>query len=133
MKKLLLVIAVISAVGCVAKTAPQKHAWYFSQHTSGTLNGNFQTQRSEVYRINLPEFEKVYQQGNVDRSNGKNREYANAYAALIRKEADTQHQVQNTFKNNAGDQWQDTAEQKDATLWFGELTTAYLDGYNGIK
>jgi hypothetical protein len=133
MKKVMLIVAVITVVGCVAKTVPQKHAWYFSQHTSGTLNGNFQTQRNEVYRMNLPEFEKAYQQGVADRDKGKNSEYANAYASSIRKEAMTQHKVQNTFQNNPGDQWQDTAEPKDATLWYGELAAAYLDGYNGIK
>lgn len=133
MKKWMLIVAMMSVVGCTAKTAAEKHAWYFSQHTSGTLNGNFQTPRGEVYRLNLPQFEKIHQQGVSDRSTGKSRDYANAYAASLRKDAETEHQVQNTFGNKPDEHWQDTAGKKDAELWFGELASAYLDGYNGIQ
>lgn len=124
---------VLCLAGCAGKSAPEKHAWYFSQHTVGTLNGNFQTPRAKVYRLNLPEFEKMYQQGVSDKSAGKDLAYANAFAAEIRKQAETPHQVTNSFQGNAGDQWQNTADKKEAELWFGELAGVYLDGYNGVK
>ncbi|MGU3412654.1 Exc2 family lipoprotein [Enterobacteriaceae bacterium C23F] len=133
MKKLMTIVVAISLAGCAAKSAPEKHAWYFSQHTTGTLNGNFVTPRNKIYSMNLPQFKTVYQQGVADKASGKDKAYANAYAASIRKEAEKPHQMDMTFTSNTSDKWQSTVEYKDAQLWFDELAKTYLDGYNGVQ
>lgn len=128
----LLGIAVLS--GCASsKTSPERHAYYFVSHKTNFTGGNFTSSVSQNYRLNVPQFRELYEQGKTDRAAGRTLSEANQYAQSIRDQLKKQAKTEHAFDGNTADKWTSQMEEKDAVLFGNELATTYLDGYNGIQ
>lgn len=128
----LLGIAVLS--GCASsKTSPERHAYYFVSHKTNFTGGNFTSSVSQNYRLNVPQFRELYEQGKTDRAAGHTLSEANQYAQSIRDQLKNQAKTEHAFDGNTADKWTSQMEEKDAVLFSNELATTYLDGYNGVQ
>lgn len=128
----LLGIAVLS--GCASsKTSPERHAYYFVSHKTNFTGGNFTSSVSQNYRLNVPQFRELYEQGKTDRAAGRTLSEANQYAQSIRDQLKKQAKTEHTFDGNTADKWTSQMEEKDAVLFGNELAATYLDGYNGVQ
>ncbi|CZU82487.1 Exc2 family lipoprotein [Enterobacter ludwigii] len=128
----LLGIAVLS--GCASsKTSPERHAYYFVSHKTNFTGGNFTSSVSQNYRLNVPQFRELYEQGKTDRAAGRTLSEANQYAQSIRDQLKKQAKTEHAFDGNTEDKWTSQMEEKDAVLFGNELAATYLDGYNGVQ
>ncbi|RXJ21482.1 Exc2 family lipoprotein [Lelliottia nimipressuralis] len=133
-KYLAALMAVTALVGCAnSKTAPERHAYYFVSHQSNFVGGNFANSQQLNYRLNVPQFRELYEQGKTDRKAGRTLVEANEYAQSIRDEVLKGVKTNNSFTGNKSDQWSSDMEEKDAKLFGNELAASYLDGYNGVQ
>ena len=125
-------IAVLS--GCAStKTAPERHAYYFVSHKSNFVGGNFASNQQQNYRLNVPQFRELYEQGKTDRKAGRTASEASQYAQSIRDQLKKDVKTNHSFSGNADDKWSSDMEMKDALLFGNELAASYLDGYNGVQ
>jgi len=128
----LLGIAVLS--GCASsKTSPERHAYYFVSHKTNFTGGNFTSSVSQNYRLNVPQFRELYEQGITDRAAGRTLSEAIQYAQSIRDQLKKQAKTEHAFDGNTADKWTSQMEDKDAVLFGNELAATYLDGYNGVQ
>jgi len=133
-KYLAALMAVTVLVGCAnSKTAPERHAYYFVSHQSNFVGGNFANSQQLNYRLNVPQFRELYEQGKTDRKAGRTLVEANEYAQSIRAQVLKGVKTNNSFTGNKSDQWSSDMEEKDAKLFGNELAASYLDGYNGVQ
>ena len=133
-KYLAALMAVTVLVGCAnSKTAPERHAYYFVSHQSNFVGGNFANSQQLNYRLNVPQFRELYEQGKTDRKAGRTLVVANEYAQSIRDQVLKGVSYYNRFTGNKSDQWSSDMEEKDAKLFGNELAASYLDGYNGVQ
>lgn len=125
-------IALLS--GCASsKTAPERHAYYFVSHSSNFVGGNFTSNTQQNYRLNVPQFRELYEQGKTDRKAGRTAGEASQYAQSIRDQLKKNVKTDHSFNGNANDKWSSEMEMKDAILFGNELAASYLDGYNGVQ
>ncbi|NTZ44243.1 MULTISPECIES: Exc2 family lipoprotein [Lelliottia] len=125
-------IALLS--GCSStKTAPERHAYYFVSHKSTFVGGNFTSNQQQNYRLNVPQFRELYEQGKTDRKAGRIASEASQYAQSIRDQLKKSVKTNHSFSGNANDKWSSDMEMKDAILFGNELAASYLDGYNGVQ
>lgn len=133
-KYLAALMAVTVLVGCAnSKTSPERHAYYFVSHQSNFVGGNFANSQQLNYRLNVPQFRELYEQGKTDRKAGRTLVEANEYAQSIRDQVLKGVKTNNSFTGNKSDQWSSDMEEKDAKLFGNELAASYLDGYNGVQ
>lgn len=133
-KYLAALMAVTILVGCAnSKTAPERHAYYFVSHQSNFVGGNFANSQQLNYRLNVPQFRELYEQGKTDHKAGRTLVEANEYAQSIRAQVLKGVKTNNSFTGNKSDQWSSDMEEKDAKLFGNELAASYLDGYNGVQ
>ncbi|MGG2076234.1 Exc2 family lipoprotein [Lelliottia nimipressuralis] len=133
-KYLAALMAVTVLVGCAnSKTAPERHAYYFVSHQSNFVGGNFANSQQLNYRLNVPQFRELYEQGKTDHKAGRTLVEANEYAQSIRAQVLKGVKTNNSFTGNKSDQWSSDMEEKDAKLFGNELAASYLDGYNGVQ
>lgn len=128
------VMAIAILSGCASsKTAPERHAYYFVSHKSNFVGGNFASNQQQNYRLNVPQFRELYEQGKTDRKAGRTASEASQYAQSIRDQLKKSVKTNHSFNGNANDQWSSDMEMKDALLFGNELAASYLDGYNGVQ
>ncbi|HHA3594089.1 TPA: Exc2 family lipoprotein [Salmonella enterica subsp. enterica serovar Newport] len=130
MKRLLLVSVIALLAGC-AQTSPEHHAHHYAYQRSETLNGNFTNAREADYRLNLPNFQKMYEMGKADRAAGKPASYAKSFTDALMNQAE--HSTINTSYTFAPQAPVETNvdDLKNARLYFSSLAETYLDGYEG--
>ena len=97
------------------------------------VGGNFANSQQLNYRLNVPQFRELYEQGKTDRKAGRTLVVANEYAQSIRDQVLKGVKTNNSFTGNKSDQWSSDMEEKDAKLFGNELAASYLDGYNGVQ
>jgi len=120
--------------GCASsKTAPERHAYYFVSHSSNFVGGNFTSNTQQNYRLNVPQFRELYEQGKTDRKAERTAGEASQYAQSIRDQLKKSVKTDHSFNGNANDKWSSDMEMKDAILFGNELAASYLDGYNGVQ
>ena len=102
-------------------------------HKTNFTGGNFTSSVSQNYRLNVPQFRELYEQGKTDRAAGRTLSEANQYAQSIRDQLKNKAKTEHAFDGNTADKWTSQMEEKDAVLFGNELATTYLDGYNGVQ
>lgn len=133
-KVLAALVGIAFLSGCASsKTAPERHAYYFVSHSSNFVGGNFTSNTQQNYRLNVPQFRKLYEQGKTDRKAGRTAAEASQYAQSIRDQLKKSVKTDHSFNGNANDKWSSDMEMKDAILFGNELAASYLDGYNGVQ
>lgn len=132
MKKIIMVVMAVALVGCAAQTSPQRHAKNFAMHAEETLNGNMRTDRNGMYQQVLPKFNEIYAQGKAERAKGTSEQEAQAYADVVRKEAQKLNTVESRFSGSPQVVDKDEASLKESVLWYNNLADTYLDGYHNV-
>ena len=126
----LLGIAVLS--GCASsKTSPERHAYYFVSHKTNFTGGNFTSSVSQNYRLNVPQFRELYEQGKTDRAAGRTLSEANQYAQSIRDQLKKQAKTEHAFDGNTADKWKRRTPFYLATNWLRLILMA-ITAYNSV-
>ncbi|ORJ50743.1 hypothetical protein B2M27_09260 [Kluyvera intermedia] len=126
-KFIVMVAAGVLLAGCTAsKPSPERHAIAFTENHSST-DGGVRFSPQGTYRNIIPTFEKMYDQGKLDRIVGHDVHYAIKYAGMLKEQAG--RHLTETY-DRTGDKM--PADPKDADSIGNELSATYLDGYNGV-
>lgn len=131
MKYIVLILTALALTGCAPKTSAERAARHYAYATPETLNGNFKADRNAIYSINLPIFQKAYNEGKCAKSEGITADVAAKTAQAYYDHAMADRKITTMFTPVPDSKWHNEADLKGSLAFAEGLKSVFLDGYYG--